>query len=35
VIGRDRDADSRHFHVTDQGVVLVTPRMLGALRGGA
>ena len=32
VIGRDRDFDSQHFHVTDQGVVLVTRGMLANLR---
>jgi glucose-1-phosphate adenylyltransferase len=32
VIGRDRNADSQHFHVTDQGVVLVTRGMLANLR---
>jgi glucose-1-phosphate adenylyltransferase len=32
VIGRDREADSKHFHVTDQGIVLVTRGMLAALR---
>jgi len=34
VIGRDRDADRRRFHVSDEGVVLVTRDMLGAQRGG-
>jgi glucose-1-phosphate adenylyltransferase len=34
VIGRNRDADRQHFHVTDQGVVLVTRRMLANLRRG-
>jgi glucose-1-phosphate adenylyltransferase len=28
VIGRDRAADARRFHVTDDGVVLVCPHML-------
>ncbi len=32
VIGRDREADKRHFHVTDNGIVLVTRNMLAALR---
>jgi hypothetical protein len=32
VIGRDRNADGRHFHVTDQGIVLVTRGMLANLR---
>jgi glucose-1-phosphate adenylyltransferase len=32
VIGHDRAADSKHFHVTDQGIVLVTRGMLAALR---
>jgi glucose-1-phosphate adenylyltransferase len=32
VIGSDREADSKHFHVTDQGIVLVTRGMLAALR---
>ena len=31
-IGRDREADERHFHVTDNGIVLVTRGMLAALR---
>ncbi len=31
-IGRDREADQRNFHVTDNGVVLVTRSMLAALR---
>jgi glucose-1-phosphate adenylyltransferase len=35
VIGRDRENDRRHFHITDNGVVLVTPAMLAALRRGA
>jgi glucose-1-phosphate adenylyltransferase len=34
VIGRDRQADNQHFHVTDNGIVLVTPAMLAALRRG-
>jgi glucose-1-phosphate adenylyltransferase len=33
-IGRDREADERNFHVTDNGVVLVTRSMLAALRRG-
>jgi glucose-1-phosphate adenylyltransferase len=33
-IGIDRAADARRFHVTDKGVVLVTPDMLRRLRGG-
>src|ERR1700757_3617850 len=32
-IGVDRDADAGRFHVTEKGVVLVTPDMLRALRG--
>jgi glucose-1-phosphate adenylyltransferase len=32
VIGRDREFDREHFHVTEQGVVLVTRRMLAGLR---
>jgi glucose-1-phosphate adenylyltransferase len=32
VIGRDLDADRQHFHVTENGVVLVTRAMLGAMR---
>ena len=28
VIGHDRDEDEKRFHVTSQGVVLVTPEML-------
>ena len=31
-IGRDREADERNFHVTENGVVLVTRSMLAALR---
>src|SRR5690242_1945149 len=31
-IGVDREADARRFHVTEKGVVLVTPDMLRALR---
>ena len=31
-IGVDREADVRRFHVTEKGVVLVTPDMLRALR---
>jgi glucose-1-phosphate adenylyltransferase len=31
-IGVDRGADARRFHVTDNGVVLVTPDMLRRLR---
>jgi glucose-1-phosphate adenylyltransferase len=34
-IGVDRDADARRFHVTEKGVVLVTPDMLRALRGAS
>jgi glucose-1-phosphate adenylyltransferase len=34
VIGRNHQADSQHFHVTDNGVVLVTRAMLTALRRG-
>ena len=34
-IGRDREADKRSFHVTDNGIVLVTRNMLAALRRGA
>jgi glucose-1-phosphate adenylyltransferase len=32
VIGRDRDADSQQFHVTDQGIVLVTRSMFAKFR---
>jgi glucose-1-phosphate adenylyltransferase len=32
VIGRNRDADSKYFHLTDNGIVLVTRNMLAALR---
>ena len=32
IIGRDREADRQHFHVTEQGIVLVTRRMLAGLR---
>jgi glucose-1-phosphate adenylyltransferase len=32
VIGRDPEADAARFHVTDNGVVLVTRDMLSALR---
>jgi glucose-1-phosphate adenylyltransferase len=32
IIGRDREADKKHFHVTDKGIVLVTRNMLAALR---
>jgi len=32
VIGRDRNADRQRFHVTDQGIVLVTRRMLAGSR---
>jgi glucose-1-phosphate adenylyltransferase len=28
IIGRDRESDQRHYHVTENGVVLVTPQML-------
>jgi glucose-1-phosphate adenylyltransferase len=35
VIGRDEETDRQHFHVTDNGVVLVTPAMLAALRRSA
>ena len=31
-IGVDREADARRFHVTEKGVVLVTPDMLRAPR---
>jgi glucose-1-phosphate adenylyltransferase len=34
-IGVDREADARRFHVTEKGVVLVTPDMLRARRGTA
>src|SRR5215468_8869514 len=34
-IGVDREADAHRFHVTEKGVVLVTPDMLRALRGAA
>jgi glucose-1-phosphate adenylyltransferase len=29
IIGQNREADAKHFHVTDSGIVLVTPDMLG------
>jgi glucose-1-phosphate adenylyltransferase len=29
VVGVDADADRRRFHVTDRGVTLITPEMLG------
>jgi glucose-1-phosphate adenylyltransferase len=32
VIGKDRQADSKHFHVTENGIVLVTRSMLSSLR---
>jgi glucose-1-phosphate adenylyltransferase len=32
-IGVDREADARRFHVTEKGVVLVTPDMLRGPRG--
>ncbi len=35
VIGRDREADARRFHVSDGGVVLVTKDMLRGPRPGA
>lgn len=31
VVGEDHDADARRFHITENGVVLVTKRMLEAL----
>jgi hypothetical protein len=31
-IGVDRGADTQRFHVTEKGVVLVTPDMLRKLR---
>jgi glucose-1-phosphate adenylyltransferase len=34
VIGRNRQTDSEHFHITDNGVVLVTRAMLATLRRG-
>jgi glucose-1-phosphate adenylyltransferase len=34
-IGTDRSADARRFHVTENGVVLVTPDMLRRLRSEA
>jgi len=34
-IGTDRDADRRRFHVTENGVVLVTPDMLRSARTAA
>jgi glucose-1-phosphate adenylyltransferase len=34
VIGRDRAEDESHFHVTSNGIVLVTRNMLAALRRG-
>jgi glucose-1-phosphate adenylyltransferase len=35
VIGRDHAEDSRHFHVTDAGIVLVTRSQLAKLRRGS
>ena len=35
VIGRDREADRHRFHVSEQGVVLVTRDMVAGLRGAA
>ena len=32
IIGRDREADRQRFHVTDNGIVLVSRGMLAALR---
>ncbi len=29
VVGHDREADSKRFHVTENGVTLITPEMLG------
>jgi glucose-1-phosphate adenylyltransferase len=29
VIGEDREHDARRFYITDAGIVLVTPEMLG------
>ncbi|MGH8647214.1 MAG: glucose-1-phosphate adenylyltransferase, partial [Gammaproteobacteria bacterium] len=29
VIGEDRNEDTKRFHVSSQGIVLVTPDMLG------
>jgi glucose-1-phosphate adenylyltransferase len=29
VIGEDAETDAEHFYVSEQGVVLVTPEMLG------
>ena len=34
-IGRDREQDQKNFHVTENGVVLVTRSMLAALRRGS
>jgi glucose-1-phosphate adenylyltransferase len=34
-IGVDRAADARRFHVTEKGVVLVTPDMLRRLRSAS
>ncbi len=31
-IGVDREADKKRFHVTEKGVVLVTPDMLRSLQ---
>jgi len=29
VIGENRDEDIRRFHISEQGIVLVTPEMMG------
>jgi hypothetical protein len=34
-IGADREQDASRFHVTNNGVVLVTPGMLGRLAARA
>ncbi|SOD89718.1 glucose-1-phosphate adenylyltransferase [Caenispirillum bisanense] len=34
VVGEDREADARRFHVTEDGVTLITQRMLEALPAG-
>jgi len=33
VIGYSREEDAKHFHVTDEGITLVTPKMLEKMQG--